>query len=481
MGRADSGWASWRVTCQAPASATRPHGGAAYRPSWPAVLGRAALGPLCSLILATQCLAQAPTAPLPTRIEDLGRLIFHDRTLSEPRGTACADCHVPARGFASNNGSRIGVPVGSTPSSFGGRNAMSSAYTAFIPPFSFRVKDGDVDPVGGLFWDGRVDTPAQQALGPFLNPLEMSNANAAAVVRKVAGAAYAQRFRDEFGAGIFLTPDLAFRRIGDAIAAFERTRAMQPFSSKYDAYIQGRAVLTGSEANGMRLFMDAAKGNCASCHVMNPTSPKPQDSMFSDWAHYNIGIPRNQAIPRNAKPAFYDLGLCGPERTRPTLPSSVPPEVTIEKFCGAFRMVSLRNVAERTAWMHNGFFRNLRDVVSFYATRNSTPTRWYGPAGVPNDVPFAYRANIVSDRAPFNRPAGSGPALTDREIDDVVAFLRTLSDTLPASTAQPAPRPSPAPPPPPLPTAGANPFRPAPAGPPLMAPPLPRPGATAFR
>ena len=78
--------------------------------------------------------------------------------------------------------------------------------------------------------------------------------------------------------------------------------------------------------------------------------------------------------------------------------------------------------------MHNGFFTKLRDVVSFYATRNSDPKRWYGTAGVPNDLPAAYLPNILEDRVPFNRPANAGPALTEREIDDLVAFLGTLSD-----------------------------------------------------
>jgi len=99
----------------------------------------------------------------------------------------------------------------------------------------------------------------------------------------------------------------------------------------------------------------------------------------------------------------------------------------------------LRNVAQRQAFMHNGFFNNLRDVVSFYASRNSDPKRWYGPAGVANDLPLAYRANIVSDRAPFNRAASAGPALSEREIDDILAFLKSLSDQLPPPAAGPAP------------------------------------------
>lgn len=375
----------------------------------------------------------APAAPAAAnaaqaRLEDLGSRIFNDRDLSEPRGTACVSCHSAATGFASTNGSRLGVAIGSKSTSIGGRNPMSNAYTSFTPPFSFRVLNGDVDPIGGFFWDGRADTAQQQALGPFLNPLEMNNANAVEVMRKIASAPYAQQFRDQFGATIFRDPQLAFQKVGEAIAAFEKTMVLQPFSSKYDEVIQGRSRFTAQEANGMKLFMDPTRGNCASCHTMNPNSSNPRDSLFTDFAFYATGVPRNKAIPRNANPSFFDLGLCGPDRSKPALTDNVPADVSIEKFCGTFRMVSLRNVADRTAWMHNGVFKNLRDVVSFYATRNSDPKRWYGPSGVPNDLPVAYLGNIISDRVPFNRAPSAGPALSEREIDDVVAFLRTLSD-----------------------------------------------------
>jgi len=384
--------------------------------------------------------APALSQPNFTRLENLGSQIFKDQALSEPRGTSCNNCHSAGSGFASNNGSRIGVAQGSTPQSIGGRNALSNAYTSFIPKFQFRVTGEDVDPVGGFFWDGRADTAELQALGPFLNSLEMNNKDAASVVRKIAASTYAQMFKDEFGSQIFSNPTLAFQKIGVAIAAFERTSSLQPFSSKYDQFIQGKTKFTPQESNGMKVFMDVNKGNCASCHLMNPNSAKPSDSLFTDFAFYATGIPRNMAIPRNANPSFFDLGLCGPDRTKPALTSNVPANISIEKFCGTFRMSSLRNAAERKAWMHNGFFKDLRDVVSFYATRNSDPKRWYGPKGIANDLPIAYVGNIINDRVPFNRPASAGPALTEREIDDVVAFIKTLSD---APTQPPAPTPPP--------------------------------------
>lgn len=372
----------------------------------------------------------APPPPAPVLTDDrarLGQQIFNDPNLSEPRGTACVACHQPNQGFAGNNGSRIGVALGSRPGALGLRTSMTNSYQGFIPTFGFLTENGETEAIGGHFWDGRVDTMAQQALGPFLNPLEMNNPSRRAVVDKVAASRYAPLFRQQFGTTIFNDTDAAFTQIGVAIEAFERA-ALQPFSSKYDAMVRGQTPFTPAEARGMALFMDPARANCSRCHVMDPATGKPEDSLFTEFTYYANGIPRNTAIPRNADPAFFDLGLCGPERTMLTLPADVVPGTTINNFCGKFKMPTLRNVAERPALMHNGFFNNLADVVRFYSTRNTNPQRWYGPSGVPNDLPAQYRGNIESIKAPFNRAPTAGPLLTEPEVADVVAFLRTLSD-----------------------------------------------------
>jgi cytochrome c peroxidase len=358
---------------------------------------------------------------------DLGQQIFTDANLSEPRGTPCSACHQTTMGLAGNHGGNNGVAVGSLPVSIGSRNAMTNGYLGLVPtPLSFVTTDGVTEAVGGLFWDGRGDSAELQALGPLLNPLEMNNPNRKSVVDKIAQSRYAAQFKQVFGADIFANTDAAFTSIGVAIAAFERAR-LQAFSSKYDEMVRGQATLSPTEARGMALFMEPTKGNCAGCHLMNPTSGKPEDSPFSEFTYYATGIPRNSAIPKNADPAFYDLGLCGPDRTPPALPSNVAPGFTINNVCGQFRMPTLRNVAERPAFMHNGFFKSLTEVVRFYATRNSDPQRWYGQA-VSNDLPAQYLGNIEVVKAPFNRPANAGPALTDAEIADIVAFLHTLSD-----------------------------------------------------
>ncbi|MDH4479349.1 MAG: cytochrome c peroxidase [Rhodoferax sp.] len=394
-------------------------------------------------------------APVRTALQDLGEKIFNDTNLSEPRGTACASCHSAATGFANLNGSRIGVPRGSRPNVVGTRAVIHNSYSSFTPAFGFRVRDGDVDPVGGLFWDGRVDTLTQQAQGPFLAPLEMNNKDAASVVAKIAASKYAGDMSAVFGPDVFKDSTKAFQRVAEAIAAYETTSKFQSFSSSYDQFVAGKTQLTPTETSGMNLFMDPAKGNCASCHTMNPKASGTTDNLFTDFGHYANGIPRNKDIPANANPSYFDLGLCGPQRTRPALSANIPASVSVEKFCGTFKMPSLRNVAQRQALMHNGFFKNLRDVVSFYATRNSDPKRWYGAAGVANDLPAAYLANIVNDRAPFDRAASAGPALSEREIDDVVAFLKTLSDQLPPPQSGTPPAAAPA-------QVAMNPFAPMP-------------------
>jgi len=371
-------------------------------------------------------------------LSQLGRQIFTDRDLSEPRGTACVACHQADQGFAGNHGSRTGVALGSQAGALGIRNAMTNSYQGLVPAFGFITEGGKTEAVGGHFWDGRADTLALQALGPLLNPLEMNNPSREAVVAKIAASTYADTFKRAFGANIFANTDAAFTQIGEAIAAFELAN-LQPFNSKYDAMVRGQATFTPAESRGMAVFQNPNRANCAGCHLMNATSGNPADSPFSEFTYYATGVPRNTAIAENANPTFYDLGLCGPNRSVPALPATVAPGTTANQFCGQFRMPTLRNVAERPAYMHNGVFKTLREVVAFYATRNSNPQRWYGPTGVANDLPARYLANLEVTKAPFNRLASEGPALTEVETDDLIAFLHTLSDGYVPPTAATTP------------------------------------------
>ncbi|MEE9477271.1 MAG: cytochrome-c peroxidase, partial [Roseateles sp.] len=202
----------------------------------------------------------------------------------------------------------------------------------------------------------------------------------------------------------------------------EDSAEFAPFSSKYDAFLAGQARLNDAELRGLALFNNPAKGNCASCH---PSARGSDGSapLFTDFTFDNLGVPRNTEIPATADPAYFDLGLC--QVDRPELASRT-------ELCGAFKVPTLRNVATRKAFFHNGRFKTLREALRFYVTRDTQPELWYpvvnGVVDKFNDLPPAYRANVNTTEVPYNRKPGDAPALSDAEIDDVIAFLGTLND-----------------------------------------------------
>lgn len=363
-------------------------------------------------------------------LQALGRNLFFDRSLSASGQMACATCHDPKYAFGPANARAVQLG-GKDMREPGLRAVPSLKYLQAVPQFTEHYfeseDDGDesVDngPTGGLTWDGRIDRRHDQAQVPLLSPFEMANASPADVVARVRQADYAGKLREIFGNEIFDDTGKAFAAVSEALAVYQQDyAAFYPYSSKYDAYLAGRARLTPQEARGLELFNDPAKGNCASCHISargNDGTP-PQ---FTDYGLIAIGVPRNRAIPANADPAFFDLGLCGPLRT--DLAGRA-------EYCGLFRTPSLRNVALRKVFYHNGGERELRKAVAFYVERDTTPEKWYprdagGRVQKFDDLPARYRANINSE-PPFGGKPGDTPPLSAAEIDDVVAFLRTLTD-----------------------------------------------------
>src|SRR5512140_312 len=216
--------------------------------------------------VATQTFALSPIA-------ELGKRLFFDTNLSDPPGQACAACHAPEVGFtgpdsAINAGG--GVYEGAVPGRFGNRKPPSAAY-AFGPILHFDAEGGTWQ--GGTFWDGRAtgwvlgDPLAEQAQGPFLNPLEQNMASATAVCLAVQGSAYASLFEATWGAGSLdcgAGVTATYEKIGRSISAYERSTEVSPFTSKYDAYLAGRAKLSGTEQKGLELF--EGKAGCAGCH-----------------------------------------------------------------------------------------------------------------------------------------------------------------------------------------------------------------------
>jgi len=359
--------------------------------------------------------------PTPAVLAAIGRAIFFDPNLSEPRGTSCASCHDPERAFTGSHHSTTGLPRGSRPGHFARRASPSLLYLRYVPTFRFS-QEGDGDdhqaaPFGGFFWDGRADSIRALTRQPLLNPDEMNNRDGHAVAMKISSAPYANDFRRAFGAP-FDDPDATLAAIGRAVEAFLTSNEMAPFTSKFDEVARGRARLTPIEEAGMRLFKDPRKGGCAGCHLFSDAPGDPTRSLFTDYGYDAVGAPRNPRAKPLTRP---DLGLC--ERTDPTTPTRDP------GYCINFRTPSLRNVAVRDAFMHNGTFTSLRDVVAFYATRDTSPRRWY-PSGVKfDDVPKRYRGQVNRNAAPYgNRNTGDTPALDGPEIDAIVAFLQTLTD-----------------------------------------------------
>jgi cytochrome c peroxidase len=359
--------------------------------------------------------------PVNERRVALGRKIFFDKALSEPRGTSCASCHDPAHGFAGNNGSTIGVAAGSRPNHFAKRNTPSVLYLKFVRRFHVHWEEDAplIDARGGFFWDGRSDSIAELVKQPLTNPDEMNNASARQIDDKIKSGDYAEDFRKEFGDAID-DPEASLRALGDAVNAYLLSPEMSPFSSKYDDYIRGRTELTPLEAAGLKLFKDSAKGGCAGCHKLNDSIPIPERSLFTDYGYEALAAPRNRRLPATRDPQYFDLGLCKRPDTHYHTDG--------EQFCGSFRAPSLRNVATRQSFMHNGAFSKLRDVVSFYATRATNPKRWYTHGAIFDDIPAKYHQYVNVDKAPYNRHEREAPPLDETEIDAIVAFLGTLTD-----------------------------------------------------
>jgi cytochrome c peroxidase len=424
--------------------------------------------------------ASAPTTP--SAEAAAGKAIFYDQSLSASGVQSCGTCHVPSHAFTADPAVDRGLPVplgGAAMNQTGFRNAPSLMYASFTPAFS--LDDGAV---GGFFRDGRASSLAAQAQQPFLTAFEMDNQDAAEVIGRLqASATTLQAFIAAFGEGTLADPDTALADMGAALAAYEsEDEAFHPFTSKYDYWLQNQATLTAQEQQGLVLFNSPGKGNCTACHP-SQRQGFSSHALFTDFTFDNIGVPRNWAIPANtvgsvspvdgapfstllvpvdvpadAEYAYYDMGLCGPFEPARADGKARPSLSTITTLCGQFKVPTLRNIAVTSPYFHNGVFKTLHQVVQWYVTRdinnntgnNPNPVD-AGPGGNPyfavgtpyvnadgtpdlyqyNDLPVAYDANVNVGEVPYTPPTfagGQAPTLTAEEIDDVVAFLCTLTD-----------------------------------------------------
>ena len=354
----------------------------------------------------TIAVSVAPTFSVKER---LGKLLFFDKSLSTPPGQACSNCHAPEVAFADPE-SELPVSRGALPGRYGNRNDMTISYSAFVPPLH-RDEDEGIW-VGGLFWDGRADSLADQAQGPPLNPLEMANPDIPAIAEKLRELSYARLFTEVYGPGSLSDPQQAFANMVDAIEAYEKTAEVSPFNSKYDHWLKGEAELSDQELRGLKLFDAEDKGNCAACH---PSRPAEDGSppLFTDFTYDNLGTPRNPENP------FYTLPLALNPDGFDFVDRGLATTVNDPAENGKFRVPTLRNVAVTSPYMHNGVFKTLYSVVAFYNTRDVAA--WPAPEVAEN----------------VNREELGDLGLTSQEIEDIVAFLKTLSDGWDASGSIP--------------------------------------------
>jgi len=342
----------------------------------------------------------------------LGRDIFYDTHLSRPVGQSCASCHDPVAGYAHPN-ANIPTSQGAIQSRYGNRNANSITYAMFSPELYYDpnpspgVMEGQYK--GGLFWDSRADTLEEQAKGPFLNPLEMHNPNKNTVVLTVRQSNYADLFKNVFGASAFDDINIAYDNIASALAAYMRSPEVNPFTSKYDYWKAGQVQLTEDEYQGYLLFTGSAK--CKNCH------PEPY---FTNFGHQNLGVPRNPDLPYyflnpDLNPDgenYIDLGLGAFLRTIGV------PEAEAAMQDGKMKIPSLRNVAITPPYEHNGYFNTLTEVVMFNNTRDVPEANWPAP-----EVP----QNVHRHMPPMPGTFGQ-LGLSDVQVDQIVAFLQTLTD-----------------------------------------------------
>jgi cytochrome c peroxidase len=409
-----------------------------------------ALASMLLLIGVGVAMAREPMTLTPN--QQLGKSIFFDESLSINQNEACAACHGPAVGWTGPDAAinaHGAVYEGSISGRFGNRKPPSAAYAAQSPIFHFVKQAGGMF-IGGNFWDGRAtgqklgNPAADQAQGPFLNPMEQALPDAACVVYRVSKATYPVSFEEVWGteAGNITWPtnieslcategstvplsaqdrarvNAAYNDIALSIADYESSFEVSAFTSKFDASRTGKAKLTQQEREGFALFQGKAK--CGRCHVSTGQQP-----LFTDYTYDNLGIPKNPENPvYNRIPGFTDLGLGG------FLQSAGYPSAVSQAQMGKFKVPTLRNVDLRPypgfvkAYGHNGYFKSLEEIVHFYNTRDVLPQ-----CEIVSDPQASVKCWPAPEvAANMNTKEVGNLGLSPEEEAAIVAFLKTLSD-----------------------------------------------------
>jgi cytochrome c peroxidase len=416
------------------------------------------------------------------QVRTLGKLLIFDKHLSVNQNEACSFCHTPETGFTgpiqSLNETTVSYP-GSVRTRFSNRKPQSYMYAPFAPVLHYNATQGDF--VGGNFWDMRAsgyrlqNPSAEQAQGPPTNPVEMGLSDSACVAYRLSKAPYRKLFESVWGADSFtiewprdvervcatpgpppendehpvhLSPagraraDRVYDGFGLAISAYEFSPEISPFTSKYDHVQAGKDQFTEQEKLGYELFR--GKARCNECHRDGGPGEEP---LFTDFTASNLGVPRNSGLqiyyegrpdqlgysPNRVGGAYVDTGVGSFLRTLKSDSGQLNPDSEWiklgPKFDAKFQVPTLRNVDMRPrpefvkAYMHNGYFKSLKEVVHFYNTRDVLPKCVTGDPG--EKVTCWPEAE---DSTNINKRQLGNLKLTDQEEDALVAFLKTLTD-----------------------------------------------------
>ncbi len=376
------------------------------------IKGRLPVVCLFSFLLGTTIQAKNHDSPM----EKLGDLLFNDTNLSQPVGQACVSCHDPRSSYT--DPAHGANSQGASKNNFGTRNAPTLTYLKFSKPLVVAGENTE----GGLFWDGRANSLEEQATMPFLNPIEMGATKEYVVNAVCSSENYGALFRNLFGESacdetfmkgfpaafkVLNQVEKAFEGIGLAIGTYERTDEFDHFNSKFDRVNANIDQFTDSEQRGFDLFSDKKSANCISCHSLEKDNPSAQP-IFTNFSYANLGLPVNPEIQTET-----DIGL---ERTTGRHEDS-----------GKFKVPTLRNISATGPYMHNGYFKTLKQVVDFLNTRDTKPA-CSGPVSAEeaeksNCWPPAEVAETV------NHKDMGDLKMSDEDVDDILAFLQTLSDS----------------------------------------------------
>jgi len=346
----------------------------------------------------------------------LGQTLFFDTILSKNNTQSCSTCHDPEKGFSDHRDSGVSAAgsLGDDGKSIGDRNAPTASYAMYSPRFHFDNEKKQF--IGGQFYDGREHTLKGQAGGPPTNPVEMGIPSKEFMAKRLENdPMYNKEFKSIYGDDIFEDADKTYEMMAQAIGAFETTEEFAPFDSKYDRYLRGEYDLTVLEDLGRTLFFSNNNTNCASCHMLK-TEDAPKET-FSNYQYHNIGVPQNEDLmAKNVvdPKTFVDHGLMQNPMVK-NLPNA-------KEYDGKIKVATLRNIAVTAPYMHNGIFKDLVTVVKFYdkyvnKEQNINPETnkpWKDP-----EVQIGKEDKKLLLEA---------KALSDRKIEALVAFMKTLTD-----------------------------------------------------